>query len=65
MRYSTGAPVLAGDIRRGIERSLMHPDSTPAFYYQEIEGAKTCTDAARAAAAATSRARTATSARSL
>ena len=29
VRYSTGAPVLAGDIRRGIERVVVHPDTAP------------------------------------
>jgi peptide/nickel transport system substrate-binding protein len=52
VRYSTGAPVLAGDIRRGIERSVVHPDSTPDYYRLAIEGANACGNAAKTAIAA-------------
>jgi peptide/nickel transport system substrate-binding protein len=47
VRYSTGAPVLAGDIRRGIERTVAHPDSAPPYYTQAIVGAQSCLDAAK------------------
>jgi peptide/nickel transport system substrate-binding protein len=50
--YSTGAPVLAGDIRRGIERTVMHPDSTAPYYPLEIVGAEACAKAAKKASAA-------------
>ena len=49
VRYSTGAPVLAGDIRRGIERTVAQPDTTPPYYTTAILGAQACTDAARKA----------------
>ncbi len=53
VRYSTGAPVLAGDVRRGIERTVVHPDSAPADYYANaIVGAHSCEDAANKAVAA-------------
>jgi YVTN family beta-propeller protein len=43
VHYSTGAHVLAGDIRRGIERTVVHPDSAPADYYANaILGAHAC-----------------------
>jgi ABC-type transport system substrate-binding protein/streptogramin lyase len=51
VRYSTGAPVLAGDIRRGIERSVLY--SAPAKYLRSaIVGAKACGKAADKAVAA-------------
>jgi peptide/nickel transport system substrate-binding protein len=48
LRYSTGAPVLAGDIRRGIERSIVHPDTNQSavFYSSAIVGAQACLPAA-------------------
>lgn len=47
VRYSTGEPVLAGDIRRGIERAVVHADTRDAAYYSAtILGAKACRDAA-------------------
>jgi peptide/nickel transport system substrate-binding protein len=50
VRYSTGAPVLAGDIRRGIERTVVHPDTAPSGYYASaIVGGKACEDAAQKA----------------
>ncbi len=49
VHYSTGAPVLAGDVRRGIERTVVHPDTTPPYYTQAIVGAQSCTDAAQTA----------------
>jgi YVTN family beta-propeller protein len=50
VRYSTGAPVLAGDIRRGIERTVVHPDTALSYYYAtEIAGAQACEDAANKA----------------
>jgi peptide/nickel transport system substrate-binding protein len=50
VRYSTGGPVLAGDIRRGIERTLTHPDSAGAGdYYAAIVGGQGCVDAANKA----------------
>jgi peptide/nickel transport system substrate-binding protein len=52
VRYSTGAPVLAGDIRRGIERTVAHPDTTPPYYTTAILGAQACTDAATKAVGA-------------
>jgi YVTN family beta-propeller protein len=52
VRYSTGAPVLAGDIRRGIERAVAHPDSAPGYYAAAILGAQACSDAATNALAA-------------
>ena len=44
LRYSTGAPVLAGDIRRGIERTIVHPDTTysAVYYWSAIVGARAC-----------------------
>jgi peptide/nickel transport system substrate-binding protein len=51
VHYSTGAPVLAGDVRRGIERIVVHPDTTPPYYTQAIVGAQRCTGAAQAAQA--------------
>jgi peptide/nickel transport system substrate-binding protein len=51
VHYSTGAPVLAGDVRRGIERTVVHPDSTPPYYTQAIVGAQRCTDAVQTAQA--------------
>jgi peptide/nickel transport system substrate-binding protein len=51
VRYSTGEPVLAGDIRRGIERTVVHFDTTDAVYYSTtILGAKACRDAAETVA---------------
>lgn len=51
-RYSTGEPVLAGDIRRGIERAVVHSDTIDALYYSTtIRGAKPCRDTAEAALA--------------
>jgi peptide/nickel transport system substrate-binding protein len=49
VRYSTGAPVLAGDIRRGIERAVAHPDSAPSYYAGAIVGAQACRTAAERA----------------
>ncbi len=49
VRYSTGAPVLAGDIRRGIERAVVHPERSPGYYTAAIVGAQTCADAAQKA----------------
>ena len=48
LRYSTGEPVLAGDIRRGIERAVVHSDTTQAAdsYALAIIGAKACLDTA-------------------
>jgi peptide/nickel transport system substrate-binding protein len=48
LRYSTGEPVLAGDIRRGIERAVVHSDTTQAAdgYALAITGAKSCLEAA-------------------
>jgi YVTN family beta-propeller protein len=51
VRFSTGAPVLAGDIRRGIERNVVHPD-TATPYYTTIVGAQACANAATKALAA-------------
>ena len=51
VRYSTGAPVLAGDIRRGIERSVLYSD-TPPYLRLGILGAKACGKAADKAVAA-------------
>jgi YVTN family beta-propeller protein len=45
VRYSTGAPVLAGDIRRGIERAVAHPTKVPDFYAKAIFGAAACSPA--------------------
>jgi ABC-type transport system substrate-binding protein len=43
VRYSTGAPVLAGDIRRGIERAVAHSnDTAPAYYTAAIVGGQAC-----------------------
>jgi peptide/nickel transport system substrate-binding protein len=50
VRYSTGKPVVAADLRRGIERTLVHPD-TASPYYTTILGAQACTDAANKALA--------------
>jgi peptide/nickel transport system substrate-binding protein len=65
LRYSTGEPVRAGDVRRGIERAVVHFDTTQAanYYSSAIVGARACQDAAEAALAAKNRARTATSGR--
>ena len=52
VRYSTGEPVLAGDIRRGIERAVVHPGDTPDYYARAIVGARACARAAKKAAAA-------------
>ena len=51
VRYSTGAPVLAGDIRRGIERTVVaQTDSyASAFFSATILGARSCQEAARKA----------------
>jgi len=50
VRYSTGEPVLAGDIRRGIERAVVHSDAySSAYYSTAIVGAKSCQDAAEKA----------------
>ena len=48
LRYSTGAPVLAGDIRRGIERTIVHPDTNESavFYSSAIVAAQACLPAA-------------------
>jgi len=51
VRHSTGEPVLAGDVRRGIERTVVHPDTTPPYYTKAIVGAQNRTDAARAGGA--------------
>jgi peptide/nickel transport system substrate-binding protein len=57
VRYSTGAPVLAGDIRRGIERAVAHPETVPdynvapAYYAKAIVGAQACRDAVEKAVA--------------
>jgi peptide/nickel transport system substrate-binding protein len=51
VRYSTGEPVLAGDIRRGIERSVLY-SSTPPYLRSAIVGAKACGKAAEKADAA-------------
>ena len=41
VRYSTGRPVLAGDIRRGIERTVVHSDThSSAYYSATIMGAQ-------------------------
>jgi peptide/nickel transport system substrate-binding protein len=52
VRYSTGAPVQAGDIRRGIERTVAHPENFLDYYSSAIVGAQACADAATKAAAA-------------
>ncbi len=52
VRYSTGAPVLAGDIRRGIERTVVHPALTSRYYASAIVGAQACGTAAEKAVAA-------------
>ncbi len=55
VRYSTGRPVLAGDIRRGIERTVAHSDThSSAYYSATIMGASACQDAAENANGATS-----------
>jgi peptide/nickel transport system substrate-binding protein len=48
VRYSTGEPVLAGDIRRGIERAVVHPDTSQSanYYSAAIVGARACQEAA-------------------
>ena len=46
VRYSTGAPVLAGDIRRGIERTVVHTEIAPRYLAVAIEGAQACWNAA-------------------
>jgi ABC-type transport system substrate-binding protein len=51
VRYSTGAPVLAGDIRRGIERSVVHPEA-PGYLASAIVGGKACRSVATKAVAA-------------
>ena len=51
VRYSTGDPVLAGDIRRGIERSVLY-SATPKYLRSYIVGAKACRKAAERAVAA-------------
>ena len=43
IRYSTGDPVRAGDIRHGIERTLKHDDGTWG-YYTGIVGGQACHD---------------------
>src|SRR5215213_1089242 len=55
VRYSTGAPVLAGDIRRGIERAVVHPDTAADYYASAILGANACQKAAQQAEAASRR----------
>ncbi len=55
MRYSTGEPVLAGDVRRGIERAVVHPDQVPTYYATAIVGAQACWNAAKKAEAAKQR----------
>jgi peptide/nickel transport system substrate-binding protein len=52
VRYATGAPVLAGDIRRGIERTVMHSGSPGYGYYGAIVGGTACKRAADRAVAA-------------
>jgi peptide/nickel transport system substrate-binding protein len=44
VRYSTGEPVRAGDIRRGIERAVVHSDTTEAAFWfsSAIIGARAC-----------------------
>ena len=42
IRYSTGVPVRASDLRRGLER-LYSPSSQVAFYYSALQGAAGCT----------------------
>ena len=49
LRYSTGEPVLASDIRRGIERTVLHPESAPPYYTTAIVGAQACGNAAEKA----------------
>ncbi len=51
VRYSTGDLVLAGDIRRGIERTVVHPDTAADYDTRAIVGAQTCRDAAEKALA--------------
>jgi ABC-type transport system substrate-binding protein/DNA-binding beta-propeller fold protein YncE len=41
VRYSTGAPVRAADLRRGLERALSH-SAVPAWMYATIRGARRC-----------------------
>jgi ABC-type transport system substrate-binding protein len=53
VRYSTGAPVLASDIRRGIERTIVHRDEGSGYqYFGVILGGQACKRAARRAIAA-------------
>jgi peptide/nickel transport system substrate-binding protein len=54
LRYSTGAPVLAGDFRRGIERAVVHSDTTQlgGYFSLAIIGAGACRDAAAQAVSA-------------
>ena len=65
LRYSTGAPVLAGDIRRGIERTIVHRHHRSAVYYSSaIVGAQGLPGRGRdRPSAPTSHGRTATCAR--
>ena len=42
IRYSTGAPVQASDVRRGITRSLLVPDGIGQTYLRSIVGAANC-----------------------
>ena len=53
VRYSTGQPVRAGDIRRGIERAVVHSDTTQSavYYSAAIIGARACRTAAEGAVA--------------
>ena len=53
VRYSTGAPVLAGDIRRGIERTVAHGTFAGTYFYATaILGGPACRAAADEAASA-------------
>jgi peptide/nickel transport system substrate-binding protein len=45
VRYSTGEAVLAGDIRRGIERTVAHVGSAGYIYYGAIVGGAACVKA--------------------
>jgi peptide/nickel transport system substrate-binding protein len=51
IRYSTGQFVRAGDIRRGIERAVVHSDTTQSavYYSVAIVGARDCREAAERA----------------
>jgi YVTN family beta-propeller protein len=54
VRYSTGAPVLASDIRRGIERTIVHRDDGSGYqYFGVILGGQACKSSARRAIAST------------